>query len=59
MWQGPTNGSLLQVEWWEYPKVMGTLKPYLLQYNLFELTDVLMLRGVGDIETIIFLLLML
>ena len=27
----------MQVQWWEYHEVVGTLKPYLMQNNLFEL----------------------
>ena len=27
----------MQIQWWGYDEVVGTLKPYLMQKNLFEL----------------------
>ena len=51
-WLGPSN-ILLQyeykVEWWGYPEVVGTLKSYLLLYNLFE---PFALTGGGDAKTL-------
>ena len=38
----------VQVQWWRYHEVVETLKPYLIQKNLFE---ILALTGGGDRKT--------
>ena len=38
----------MQVQWWGYHEVVGTLKPYHMLKNLFEL---IALKGSGDAKT--------
>ena len=39
----------MQVQWWGYHEVVGTLKPYFMLKNLFEL---IALKGDGDGTTL-------
>ena len=52
-WWEPTNGTCvilwMQVLWWMYHEVVGTLKNYLMQKNLF---DLFALTGSGYAKTL-------